>query len=135
MSINEDFRECWVFEFKMADVSGHQMVPNGVSDQETRWKGKYFTLLKHCRQMEQVTNQLITYICLTYNQLTAAVAHGSICVIVLWQRLSKSSKRFSFQLTGAPFIISPDLWSDFRIRNQIYSCIDLRARHTCSPFI
>lgn len=100
----------------MADVSDHQMVPNGVSDQETRWKGKYFTLLKHCRQMEQVTNQLITYICLTYNQLTAAVAHGSICVIVLWQRLSKSSKRFFFSTDRCSF--HNITWLMERFQNQ-----------------
>ncbi|KAK2563621.1 TCF3 fusion partner-like protein [Acropora cervicornis] len=46
----------------MADVSDHQMVPNGVSDQETRWKGKYFTLLKHCRQMEQENERLVNRI-------------------------------------------------------------------------
>ena len=31
-----------------------QQFPNVSSNHETLWKEKYFTLLKHCRQIEQV---------------------------------------------------------------------------------
>ena len=37
----------------MADEN-KQHFPNVSSNHETLWKEKYFTLLKHCRQIEQV---------------------------------------------------------------------------------
>ena len=39
---------------KMADDSEQNLPATPGSDHETRWKVKYFTLLKHCRQTEQV---------------------------------------------------------------------------------
>ena len=38
----------------MADGSEQDLANNASVDHETLWKGKYFTLLKHCRQIEQV---------------------------------------------------------------------------------
>ena len=38
----------------MADDSEPEMALNSSVDHESLWKGKYFTLLKHCRQIEQV---------------------------------------------------------------------------------
>ena len=40
----------------MADDGDQDIGTYIVSDQETRWKGKYFTLLKYCREIEQVVN-------------------------------------------------------------------------------
>jgi len=42
-----------VGEYNMADES-QKHFPNVSSNHETLWKEKYFTLLKHCRQIEQV---------------------------------------------------------------------------------
>lgn len=44
----------------MADES-EQHFPNVSSNHETLWKEKYFTLLKHCRQIEQVIYYLENY--------------------------------------------------------------------------
>ena len=38
----------------MADGSDQELQTDPSSDRETLWKGKYFALLKHCRQIEQV---------------------------------------------------------------------------------
>ena len=38
----------------MADENEQELSRNDTTNHETLWKEKYFTLLKHCRQIEQV---------------------------------------------------------------------------------
>lgn len=120
----------------MADVSDHQSTPNGVSDQETRWKGKYFTLLKHCRLMEQVVNQLIIDICLTHDQLRAV--DGSTCLILLWQRGCKFPRGFFFPTDRHSFhsiILFMERLQNHRFKNEAYLFSFHLIKHVCTETV